>query len=115
MPNDTHIFTRDIETRSTQDLKKVGQLNYATHPSTEILCIGYCIDHEPVQIWHPGDPIPQEYRDAVRHGFVAVAHNAPFEMAIERHVLSQRHGFPVIPLERNVCTMSVANALALPA
>jgi DNA polymerase bacteriophage-type len=116
MSNDAHIFVRDIETKSVGDLKKIGVHNYAVHPSTEILCIGYCIDDEPVQIWHPGDPVPKEYREAARRQeFAAVAHNAPFEMTIERCILAKKYGFPIIPVERNVCTMAVASALALPA
>jgi len=35
-------------------------------------------------------------------------------MAIERHILGPRYGFPVIPVERNRCTMAQANACALP-
>ena len=107
----THILVRDIETRSTVDLKKVGLHNYATHPSTEILTIGYCVDHDRVKLWHPGDSVPKEYREAARHQeFAAVAHNAPFEMAIERYILHKKYNFPIIPLERNVCTMMAARS-----
>jgi DNA polymerase len=109
-----HLVPRDIETRSTVNLKKVGLYNYVTHPTTEVLCVGYCVDDEPVRIWHPGDPVPHAYRDAARNGWTMVAHNAPFEMTVERHILGPRHGFPLIPIECNVCTMAIANALALP-
>ena len=103
--NDTHIFVRDIETRSTVDLKKVGLHNYVTHPSTEILCIGHCVDDSRVDVWHPGDPIPGHYLEAANSSnFAAVAHNAPFEMAVEREILATRYGFPIIPIDRNICT-----------
>jgi DNA polymerase len=110
-----HMMVRDIETRSTVDLKKVGLHNYACHPSTTVMCIGHCVDNVPVRMWHPGEPVPHEYHTAAKHGWTMVAHNAPFEMAIERHILGPRYGFPAIPIERNVCTMAIANALALPA
>lgn len=116
MSHDAHILVRDIETKSVVDLRKAGLHNYATHPSTDILTIGYAIDDEPVRFWHPGDPIPKEYIEAARHqAFTGVAHNAPFEMTIEREILRKRYGFPIVPIERNVCTMAVASALALPA
>lgn len=110
------IFPHDIETKSTANLKDVGLYNYATHPSTEILCVGYRLDGEPIRIWRPGEPVPKAWEVAAHDPDVtAVAHNAPFEMAIEQHILSKRHGFPLIPRERYVCTMAMANALALPA
>jgi DNA polymerase len=80
-----------------------------------VLCVGYCVDDGEVQIWRPGDPVPKPFKEAARSKqWTAVAHNAPFEMAIERYVLP-RYGFPVIPIERNVCTMAIAQACALPA
>lgn len=51
----------DIESRSECDIKKAGAYNYATHPSTEILMIGYKIDDDPVQMWFPGDELPEEF------------------------------------------------------
>jgi DNA polymerase len=116
MPDQPHMLVRDIETRSTVDLGEVGLYNYATHPSTEVLCVGYCVDDGPTKLWWRGDPIPDVYREAARNpDWTAVAHNAPFEMAIERFILGPRHGFPIVPLERNLCTMAVAQSLALPA
>ena len=110
------MLVRDIETRSTVDLKKVGLYNYATHPSTEVLCIGYGAEQGPIGLWWPGDPVPPVISETARDPrWTAVAHNAPFELAIERHILHRRHGFPILPIERNVCTMAVANALGLPA
>lgn len=106
------ILVRDIETRSTVDVGDVGISRYATHPTTEVLCVGYCVDESgPVKIWKPGDRVPREFQQAE----YAAAHNAAFEMAIERAILGPRYGFPIIPVERNICTMAIAHALALPA
>jgi DNA polymerase bacteriophage-type len=112
------LLIRDIETRSTVDLTDVGPFLYATHPKTEVLCLGYCVDEGPIQLWHPGDPVPRAYKDAASDkpwSWHVVAHNASFEMMIERHILGPRFKFPVPPLTRNVCTMAIANSLALPA
>ena len=106
---------RDIETRSTVDVGDVGAHIYAAHPSTEVLCVGYCLDAGPVRIWHPGDSVPKEFKlVAQNRQYAAVAHNAAFELQIERHILGPKYGFPVFPIERNICTMSLALALALP-
>lgn len=109
-------FIRDIETRATIELKKVGADKYAHHPDTDILCVAYAIDGEPAQIWRPGQPVPRDVLKIARDpDCPAIAHNAPFEMKIERAILGPRYGWPVIPIERNVCTMAMASALALPA
>ena len=44
----------DIETRSTVNLKVAGAHRYAADPATEILCVGYAVDDEPVSIWTSG-------------------------------------------------------------
>ena len=59
-----HVLHRDIETRSTISLKKVGAHKYAADPSTEVLCVAYAVDDGPVQLWRPGDPVPPEFIEA---------------------------------------------------
>ena len=66
----------DFEIRSWIDLRVVGPLVYARHPSTEILCASWAIDDGPVQTWVPGDDPP-----AVCWARAIVAHNAAFELA----------------------------------
>jgi hypothetical protein len=51
--DDVHVLHRDHETRSTILLKAVGAHCYATHPRTEVLCVAYAVDHDPVQLWTP--------------------------------------------------------------
>ena len=104
------LVVRDIETRSTVDLGDVGPHLYAAHPTTEVLSYGYCVDHGPLKTWHPGEPMPK----AFLNGATWVAHNAAFEMAIERSILVPKFGFPVIPIERQRCTMAQVCALAFP-
>ena len=46
MKSKLHI---DFEARSELDLKKVGAYKYAAHPSTEILCMSYAFNDDPVK------------------------------------------------------------------
>jgi len=101
----------DIETRSLLDLRKVGAARYARHQSTDVWCVGYAIDDQPVQIWLPGEPVPE----AIAAADVIVAHNAGFERTILEHILTPRYDWPAIPVERWNCTQAMSLAAALPA
>lgn len=48
----------DFETYSECDIKKHGAYKYAQHPSTEVICMAYAYDEEPVKLWLPGDQYP---------------------------------------------------------
>jgi hypothetical protein len=100
----------DFETRSTADLEVVGPWRYASDPTTEVLCAAYAIDNNEPKIWLPGDPIPPEIGAAKK----VTAHNFQFERAILTRKLEPL-GFPRIPLEQQVCTMTLCLANALPA
>ena len=111
-----HLCQRDYETRSTLALKRVGTHTYAADPCTEVLCCAYAIDDQPVQLWIPGDKVPPEIVEAADNpDFIALAHGDPFETAVERHIMAPRFDWPEIPLDRHICTMSMALALGLPA
>lgn len=92
----------DFETRSECDLKTAGVYNYAQHPSTQVLCMSYAYDDEPVRTWRPGEPFP-EVKGQIR------AHNAAFERLIFWHVLKMP-----IPLEDFYCTAAQARANCAP-
>jgi hypothetical protein len=110
------ILHRDIETRSTLNLTKVGAWRYAADPSTEVLCIAYAVDDEPVAIWVPGEPIPEPFIAAAADpDWLIAAHNDQFEAAIEEKLLNPRFGWSIIPIKRHRCTMAMALANALPA
>ena len=107
---------RDYETRSRANLAKVGPDKYAADPSTEVLRCAYAVDDGPMQLWKPGDPVPPEFIEAARNpNWIVCAHNDPFETAIERHIMAPRYGWPLVPIERHVCTMAMALAVGLPA
>lgn len=92
----------DFETRSECDLKTAGVYNYAQHPSTQVLCMSYAYDDEPVRTWRPGEPMPK-IEGQIR------AHNAAFERLIFWHVLKVP-----IPLEQFYCTAAQARANCAP-
>ena len=103
----THRYFRDIETRSQADLRKLGAHRYAADPSTEFLLMAFAVDRGPTQLCFRGDPPPPEWIEAaVNPSWEVVAHGDHFESAIEQHVLHARHGWPIVPLERHVCTQA---------
>jgi len=116
VPHRRHVLHRDYETRSPVLLKKVGAHRYAADPRTSIICAAYAVDDGPAHLWLPGNPVPPEFIEAAHNpNWGACAHNAVFESLIEQHILVPRHGFPPIPLEKNICTMAMSLALGLPA
>src|SRR5262245_33338582 len=103
------VLHRDYETRAVVSLKTCGVHCYAADPQTDVWCCAYAVDDEPVKLWTPGDAVPAAFREAAANpDWIAVAHNAAFEMAIEKLLLAPRFGWPVIPLERQRCSMAMA-------
>jgi DNA polymerase len=104
----------DTETRSTLDLRRVGAAAYARHPDTEVLCVGWAIDHGPVRVWTPDDPPGKNdgwrtVLDSATPGLVLVAHNVGFDREILSHVLG--YGTPLEWWDDTACR---AAALSLP-
>jgi DNA polymerase len=112
-------FYWDLESRSVAKLGKgkesVGTHAYAEHPTTEVLCVSFARGNGPVETWIPGQPIPEMvFAAAVDPRCSWVAHNAAFERAILERILIPQHGWPTVPVDRHVCTMSLALAHAYP-
>jgi len=115
----------DFETRSEADLETVGATAYAMHPSTEVLCLGYTFDDEPVhvltreQVRLPnghGNFRPPLADAARTEACIFVAQNAPFEDAIWEHVMVKKYGYPPMrDPKRWDCTMARALMVGLPA
>jgi DNA polymerase bacteriophage-type len=111
-----HILHRDYETRSHAVLRTVGAYRYACDPSTSVLCAAFAIDDEPVQLWTPGDPVPTVFRLAAQNpNWIVAAHNDVFETVIENQILAPQYKWPIIPIERHRCTLSMCLALGYPA
>jgi DNA polymerase len=112
-------FYWDIESRSRAELgkgkKSVGVRAYAAHPTTEILCVSYARGNGPIETWIPGQPIPETVLTAAADLRCSwVAHNAAFERAMLEGILIPQYGWPMVPVVRHVCTMSLALAHAYP-
>lgn len=107
------ILHCDFETKSTVDLKVHGAYVYAQSLETDVHCMAYAFDDEPVQLWAPGQPIPEDVENHIMFGGVMVAHNAAFERCIFQYVMP-RYGWPVPSVEQWRCTMVMAYAMALP-
>ena len=106
----------DYETRSRLDLRKVGAYKYAMDPSTDILCMAYAFDDEPVQLWDAQrDPLgfPLRVLEYIAAGGMLHAWNAAFERLITRHVLP-RYVVLTVPDRQWRCTMAEAYAMGLP-
>ena len=93
----------DFETRSACNLPLHGVYNYAQDGSTEALCLSYAFDDGEVQLWLPGQPLPDFSGHQIR------ARNAAFERLIFWYVLHQNY-----PLEQFYCTAAQAAANCLP-
>ena len=111
-----HVLHRDIEGFGPLDLRVVGAHRWAADPRSDVYCLAYVVDDGPVQLWVPGNPVPPEYFEAANStDWCVAAHNDPYESVVEQHILHPRYGFPLIPLERHICTQTAALALGLPA
>lgn len=79
----------DFETRSEVDLTEVGTWRYATHPSTEVLMLGYSFGKQRC-LWEPHlGPMPKELYEAITNPLtILVAWHSQFERLILWKVLS---------------------------
>lgn len=104
----------DFETLSQADLKKVGAYRYAEDPTTEVLCLSYCLNDGPILTWFPNWPMPASLNSILSDPTIAlVAHNAAFERAIFQHVMSRR-GVSAPALTRWHCSLARCAQLVLP-
>jgi DNA polymerase len=103
----------DIETFSQVSLKEHGARIYAKHVSAGVWFLCYAIDNGGVQIWRPGDSVPEVFANPDVHEFVS--HNWTFENAILEHKLIPLHGFAPISREQQHYTERLALSNAYPA
>lgn len=107
----------DFESRSKADIWATGAYKYSQDPSTDVLCICYAVDDNPVQLIKREDipVINQElYNLAADPNVVFVAHNAFFEQCIWKNIMAKRYGYPEIPVERWRCSAAKALSHGLP-
>lgn len=104
----------DVESRSTCELKTAGMYRYWEDPTTDVWMAAWAIDDEPVELWRPGDKVPDRLRRHIQSNFIVFAHNAGFERLCFQHCLGPRYGFPIPALESFRCTAAMAAAMSLP-
>ncbi len=112
----------DFETRSqvpfgsSAGAKSVNAVQYAKHPTTEVLLARYAFGDGPVLAWDAwrGEPLPDDLQQAVIDGHVIAAHNAGFEQAIWEHILEPQYLAPPLRMEQMDCTAARAAVCALP-
>lgn len=105
----------DFETRSSVDLTKTGVHKYAEHAETGVWCMAYALGDETTQLWHPGLKAPEDLFAFMAEGNLVMAHNAAFELAIWNTIMTERYGWPELPIKQTRCTMAMAMAMSLPA
>ena len=112
------MIVLDFETFSEAAIGKTGAYLYASHPSTELLCLAYKADDEPTQLLTPGDllstGIPERLQRAIDDGEEFSAHNAFFERVVWYFQLHKKLGWPDIPPELWTCSAAQAAAMSLP-
>jgi DNA polymerase len=104
----------DLETTSTADLRKTGAHAYAEHPDTRITVLCYAIDDRPVCTWTKFYTCPPDFKAALMHGAIVIAHNYFFEFALY-HAKLVPLGWPPIPLSQWSCTMARCLVAGYPA
>lgn len=106
-------YVIDFETRSEVDLLKEGLMKYATHPSTDILMLGYKQFDSPVtNLWLPGQAMPFDLNCHTEDMFYAF--NAEFELAIWNYVGVKKYKWQPLELKNLTCLSALANRYGLP-
>ena len=108
------VLVIDFETRSACDIRKAGADVYARHPTTEVMCMGYAFDDEPVEIWSAPLDLSERVKDHVLTGGTVVGHNVAFELAIWNNVATPQHDWPLLDPAQTHCTMAMSYAMGLP-
>lgn len=112
------ILCVDIETCSNAAIQN-GAAAYSEHESTAVWCVSFgaqdSADDEPqLWTWTPGSDLPEGIRNWIEDGGALLAHNAGFEMAIWRNILTPEFGWPLPKTSQWRCTQATAALANLP-
>lgn len=107
-----NVLWLDFETYSECDIKERGGMNYAMHPSTQMICAGMAFDDEEPQIITPANEVvfPDNFSD-----LKVYAHNATFDFRIWNYICVYEFGWPALSLDQMVDTMALCQMFQLPA
>lgn len=130
--------TIDFESRSRIDLPKTGSWRYAEDSSTQIICLAYKVGETATEAWIPPWVIeefgvrlglhthpetgrtylftddPTNLIAAIERGDMIEAHNAFFERALWRNIMTKLYGWPDIPDKSWRCSAAKAASYSLP-
>lgn len=81
------VLSLDFETCSQVDLRRTGVYPYARDTSTQVICMAYAFDDDPVSVWRQGQPFPLDVLDHVARRRPVRAWNATFELEIWNNTL----------------------------
>ena len=112
----------DFESRSAVDIWAVGVYVYASAPSTEVVCLAYAVDNDPVRLIRFADIVMYPLVDAFEElrelakaeDTLFYAHNALFEQLIWQFCMQDRFDMPKMPVTKWRCTAAKALAHGLP-
>jgi DNA polymerase len=104
----------DLESRSACDLTKTGSFVYANHFTTEVICMAYAFDKEPVELWTSTQPFPKRITDYISNDGIVHAHNAVFEFNMWNYCLAKKYMLPQLKIEQMECTMAKCYSKSLP-
>ena len=109
----------DFETRSLGDIKVLGAMKYAEHPSTEILMVSWRVEGKKKTInWNPftsKKKAPYSMLQAIERGDFVSAFNSEFEYWIWRLVGTRQFGWPKVSIKKFYDVMGQSCASAFPA
>ena len=109
-----HLYI-DFETYSEVDIRVVGGFNYATHPSTQVICFSYGLDEGDIRLWTPREGnLPDLVVKAIQDGLWFTAHNATFDWRIWHYIGHKQLGWPRIQLKQVLDAMALCQTYTLP-
>lgn len=101
--------------KNGKGLPAIGAVNYATHPSTDILVLAYNLkDGGGARHWRPDLPAPLDLLHHIHSGQLVEAWNSAFEWWIWNYVGTRRYGWPPLSIEQTRCAMAKARAFSYP-
>ena len=100
----------DLETRSQVDLALHGLRRYAEDRSTQIICMAYAFDDDPIEFWSGDEPFPQVVIDHILDGKTLMAHNAEFERHLFDWVIAPDYNFDAPRIDQWRCSMALGLA-----
>lgn len=107
---------RSIRKSPPHGLGAVGSAVYAAHPNTDVLCLGYmALDDMVPHLWiNRQSPPPRDLFDHIHRGGLVAAWNSLFEFFVWNYHCVPRLGWPPLPVEQMIDTMSMSYSHSYP-